>query len=149
MTEDQKPSLLKRILFMLLKSPMSVLFGVLLLYYGFQAFVLGNNPYLNKALMVAVVILWLLWFLFKNLFKLLLLAVVIALGAYGYYHYTHLNENKCEAQGGVWNAETNSCEEKLGWWQQIKLLWSQSIPEVKSSKPDSSASSQVRKAVAE
>lgn len=93
-----------------------------LAYYAFQIYVLNNSPLLNKAIMLGIACLWILWFAAKNLIKLLLLLILAGTAVYGYYGYATRDARKCEENGGVWNKESKTCEEKTGWLLEIQKL---------------------------
>ena len=59
-----------------LTSPVTLVLGALMLYYGFRAYVLEADPWRSKAIMIGLAVLWVLWLVFKNLIKFLLLAAV-------------------------------------------------------------------------
>lgn len=88
----------------------------------FQIYVLNNSPLLNKAIMLGIACLWILWFAAKNLIKLLLLLILAGTAVYGYYGYATRDARKCEENGGVWNKESKTCEEKTGWLLEIQKL---------------------------
>ena len=85
-----------------LTSPVTLVLGALMLYYGFRAYVLEADPWRSKAIMIGLGVWWALWLVFKNLIKFLLLAAVAAAVFYGYYRYENRNEIACREQGGVW-----------------------------------------------
>lgn len=62
---------------------------------------------------------WLLWTFAKSLIKILLFVALLAAGAFEYYQYSHRNEIVCEDNGGRWNSERETCEEKSSLWQQV------------------------------
>ena len=123
----EKKSIFLRILGICLRSPIGTLFALALIYFAFQAYVLGNSPLINKGIMLGICILWGLWFLARNMFKLLLVIVILIFAAYGYYAYNQREIAKCEAAGGVWNKETGICEEKLSLWQRLEKLWKEYV----------------------
>ena len=107
---------------LMLTSPVNTLFILALAYYAFQIYVLNNSPLLNKAIMLGIACLWILWFAAKNLIKLLLLLILAGTAVYGYYGYATRDARKCEENGGVWNKESKTCEEKTGWLLEIQKL---------------------------
>lgn len=117
--EKARRSLSKRILLYLLKSPVNFLLGLLTLYYGLRVFVFSADTLTYKFNLVFVVLLWILWFFAKTFFKIFLLLLVIGMGFYGCYQYNHREKAACEKSGGVWNAQTRICEQKLSWWDKI------------------------------
>ncbi len=121
--EQNKPNRLKAVLRWILKSPVTVVLLLAFAYFGFQAYVAGNQPLLNKAGMIAVAAIWILWFLLRHMFMLLL--ILLAAGGAYYIYYTNLPQTKCEKSGGVWNEKTKICEEKTGFWAQIQKLWNE------------------------
>lgn len=109
---EKKRSRGGRLLALMLTSPVNTLFILALAYYAFQIYVLNNSPLLNKAIMLGIACLWILWFAAKNLIKLLLLLILAGTAVYGYYGYATRDARKCEENGGVWNKESKTCEEK-------------------------------------
>ena len=123
MSEENKTTLANRLWRLCLRSPVSVLAVVLLAYYGFLAFVLEKDPFLNKTIMLGIVFLWGVWFFLKNIIKILLIVAIIGCGAYGWYRYANMDRIKCEESGRVWNEATQTCEEKLTFWEEIQNKW--------------------------
>lgn len=123
MSEENKTTLANRLWRLCLRSPVSVLAIVLLAYYGFLAFVLEKDPFLNKTIMLGIVFLWGVWFFLKNIIKILLIVAIIGCGAYGWYRYANMDRIKCEESGRVWNEATQTCEEKLTFWEEIQNKW--------------------------
>ena len=113
MDEEKKKHWSLRFLLACLKSPVTFALIALCCYFLFQAYVLGNSAFINKAMALGCVLLWFFWFLAKNMLKLFLILVVIGLGFYGYYSVSRQEIVKCEESGGVWNKETKTCEAKL------------------------------------
>ena len=72
--------------------------------------------------MLGIACLWILWFAAKNLIKLLLLLILAGTAVYGYYGYATRDARNCEENGGVWNKESKTCEEKTGWLLEIQKL---------------------------
>lgn len=133
----------RKIVMILLKSPVNLLFGLALLYYAFRIYVLGQDALFNKVTLLAIIFMWLIWYLFKNVIKLILLAFIIAFGAYGCYYYSHQDQRLCEKNGGVWNETSQTCEEKTSWWQKFKNLWENNRPDIRKSaaaSPDKNSS---------
>lgn len=120
--KEKKRNWSRRFWGIILTSPINTIFILLLAYYAFQVYVLDNSPLMNKAIMVGIACLWILWFAAKNLIKLLLLLALIGSAVYGYYNYTTRDIRKCEQNGGVWNKETKTCEEKTSWFHNIQKL---------------------------
>ena len=123
MSEENKTTLANRLWRLCLRSPVSVLAVVLLAYYGFLAFVLEKDPFLNKTIMLGIVFLWGVWFFLKNIIKILLIVAIIGCGAYGWYRYANMDRIKCEESGREWNETTKTCEDKLTFWQEIQNKW--------------------------
>ena len=123
MSEENKTTLANRLWRLCLRSPVSVLAIVLLAYYGFLAFVLEKDPFLNKTIMLGIVFLWGVWFFLKNIIKILLIVAIIGCGAYGWYRYANMDRIKCEESGRGWNEATQTCEEKLTFWEEIQNKW--------------------------
>ena len=120
---NDKTNLANRLWRLCLGSPVSVLAIVLLAYYGFLAFVLEKDAFLNKTIMLGIVFLWGVWFFLKNIIKILLIVAIIGCGAYGWYRYANMDRIKCEESGRVWNEATQTCEEKLTFWEEIQNKW--------------------------
>ena len=108
---------------MCLRSPINTIAVIFLLYYGFLAYVLEKDAFVNKTIMLGIVFLWGVWFFAKNMIKILLIVAVIGCGAYGYYRYTHLEQAQCEESGGEWNKVNKTCEKKLTFWQKLQNQW--------------------------
>ncbi|MBO5442320.1 MAG: hypothetical protein J6A33_00865 [Alphaproteobacteria bacterium] len=125
MDEEKKKHWSLRFLLACLKSPVTFALIALCCYFLFQAYVLGNSAFINKAMALGCVLLWFFWFLAKNMLKLFLILVVIGLGFYGYYSVSRQEIVKCEESGGVWNKETKTCEAKLGFMEKLEKLWNQ------------------------
>lgn len=123
MSEENKTTLVNRLWRLCLRSPVSVLAIVLLAYYGFLAFVLEKDAFLNKTIMLGIVFLWGVWFFLKNIIKILLIVAIIGCGAYGWYRYANMDRIKCEESGREWNETTKTCEDKLTFWQEIQNKW--------------------------
>ena len=120
---NDKTNLANRLWRLCLGSPVSVLAIVLLAYYGFLAFVLEKDAFLNKTIMLGIVFLWGVWFFLKNIIKILLIVVIIGCGAYGWYRYANMDRIKCEENGREWNETTKTCEDKLTFCQEIQNKW--------------------------
>ncbi len=123
MGEGNKTNFGQKIWRTCLRSPINVLAGVLLVYFGFLAFVLEKDAFLNKTIMLAVVFVWGVWFFLKNFIKIILFLAIIGCGAYAYYRYVNMDRINCEESGGVWNEASKTCEEKLSFWQEIQNKW--------------------------
>ena len=124
---DKPQSRAKKILLWALTSPVTLIFGALMLYCGIQAYVLGNSPWQNKIIMAAIAAAWVLWLVFKNLIKFILLALIAGGLFYGYYRFENREEIACKEQGRVWNKEERTCEDKTGWKEKLEQLWQQYI----------------------
>ncbi len=118
--EEVKKSRIKRVLWWPIKSPLTFICIVALLYFGFQAYVLDNNPAMNKLVMLAIVSAWVILFVLKHLFLLVLLVIAVGGIFYAYYQYTNRPRIECEEKGGVWVEETKTCEEKKGIMAEIQ-----------------------------
>lgn len=112
-----------KIFWWLVKSPVSVILFCSLVYFAFQAYVLNNQPVMNKLCMFGVLAVWGLWFVLRHMFGLLLILLLIGGGFYLYYAKDHKAETECENNGGYWNSNTKTCEEKVGVLEQIKKMW--------------------------
>ncbi|MBQ8661081.1 MAG: hypothetical protein IJ482_01990 [Alphaproteobacteria bacterium] len=121
--EPNKPSCWKRFALACLRSPVNTLFSGALLYLVFYIWVLGNDAFYYKMLLLGVVLLWLLWMMAKYVLTLLLILAVLGIGRYLYYDYSRQDIVKCEEAGGYWNKKTKQCEEKRTFWQQLQDRW--------------------------
>ena len=126
MSDDNNPNWFIRLLKAMLFSPLNSLAILALLYFGFQAYVLGNSPWLNKMYMLGVVALWAFLFLAKNLLKLILILLLAAILFYGYYTYSRRDITACEESGGTWNSQTEQCEAPRTWLDKLKEIWQKS-----------------------
>lgn len=122
MNEEKEKSLVLRIVWFCLKSPVSVFLGAALIYYAFQAYILGNSPWINKIVMLGIVCLWFIWVIARHAFKLLLVLILVGAVLYGYYRFVNYDADRCEESGGVWNKQTKTCVEKTGWMHEIQQL---------------------------
>lgn len=123
MAENQTTGWGKKFLLWAVTSPITLIFSVLMLYYGIRAYVMEIDPWRSKAIMMALAVLWVLWLVFKNLIKFLLLAAIAAAVFYGYYQYENRDKIACKKEGRVWNEEKNICEDKLDWMDKLENLW--------------------------
>ena len=112
--ENKNGSRWKKILLSIAASPVNSLFGAVVLFYAARIFIFGQDTLLIKLEAGGVVFLWLLWTFAKSLIKILLFVALLAAGAFEYYH-----EIACEDNGGRWNSERETCEEKSSLWQQV------------------------------
>lgn len=119
---SEKSSVLKRILTWPIHYPLTAICLLALLYFGFQAYVLDNNPALNKLIMLAIVTAWLILFILKHLMVLILLLLLTGGIFYAYYQYTNRPRIECEEKGGVWKEESQTCEEKTGVMAEIQKV---------------------------
>lgn len=117
--ENKNGSRWKKILLSIAASPVNSLFGAVVLFYAARIFIFGQDTLLIKLEAGGVVFLWLLWTFAKSLIKILLFVALLAAGAFEYYQYSHRNEIVCEDNGGRWNSERETCEEKSSLWQQV------------------------------
>lgn len=113
----------KRFLLGCLKSPVNTIFAAALLYGAFYIYVLGNDAFYYKMLMLGVVLLWMLWIVAKYALTLILILSLLGVGTYLYYDYSRQEIVKCEESGGHWNKKNKKCEEKRGFWQQVESMW--------------------------
>lgn len=123
MTEKSEAGWGKKFLLWAVTSPVTLVLGALMLYYGIRAYVLEIDPWRSKAIMIGLALLWALWLVFKNLIRFLLLAAVVGAVFYGYYRYENRDEIACREQGRVWNGEKGVCEDKTGWKEKLEELW--------------------------
>lgn len=121
--EPNKTSCWKRFALACLRSPVNTLFSGALLYLVFYIWVLGNDAFYYKMLLLGVILLWLLWIMAKYVLTLLLILAVLGIGGYLYYDYSRQDIVKCEEAGGYWNKKTKQCEEKRTFWQQLQDRW--------------------------
>ena len=135
--KEEKESFWVKFLAFCVKSPVTVFFVVALSYFAFQVYVLGNSPIVNKGIICGLLFLWAFWFLARNLFKVLLVLLFVGAIGYGYYAHTQQKIEACEASGGVWNKQTQTCEEKKTLWQQAKEWWQEFIAQLEESPEDS------------
>ena len=84
-----------KIFWWLVKSPVSVILFCSLVYFAFQAYVLNNQPVMNKLCMFGVLAVWGLWFVLRHMFGLLLILLLIGGGFYLYYAKDHKAETEC------------------------------------------------------
>lgn len=126
MSEEEKKHWSLRLLGAMIFSPINTITLLALLYFGFQAYILGNDPVLNKMIMLGIAVAWLILFLAKNLFKLILTIAVVLILFYGYYSWSRRDITACEESGGTWNAQTETCEAPQSWWQKLQNLWRES-----------------------
>lgn len=117
--ENKNGSLWKKTLLFIAASPVNSLFGAVVLFYAARIFIFGQDTLFIKLEAGGVVFLWLLWTFAKSLIKFLLFVALLAAGAFEYYQYSHRNEIVCEDNGGRWNSERETCEEKSSLWQQV------------------------------
>lgn len=117
--ENKNGSRWKKILLSIAASPVNSLFGAVVLFYAARIFIFGQDTLFIKLEAGGVVFLWLLWTFAKSLIKFLLFVALLAAGAFEYYQYSHRNEIACEDNGGRWNSERETCEEKSSLWQQV------------------------------
>ncbi len=110
----------RKILTLILTSPVNTLLGVALVYFAFQAYVLDNSPVLNQTAALGVICLWILWFVAKSIIKLLLVLLLGGFVVFSYYNYINQDANLCKQNGGVWNDTTKTCEEKTGWLHNLQ-----------------------------
>lgn len=120
--DKSKSSLGVKFLKLILKSPIRSIFVVALMYFGAQAFVFSQTL-TDKIAFFAVIGVWILFFVAKQMFFFLTLLCLLGGGAYLYYDYTHREAKQCEQEGGYWNANTQTCEEKKSSWERLKAFW--------------------------
>lgn len=125
MAEENKKSIWLKFGSFCLKSPISCLFAVFILYYAAKIYVFGGDTIINKAIMIGLFALWAVYFALRHLFKFLLILALLGAVIYGFYAYSQREIKKCEDSGGVWNTETQTCEKKKTFWEEVKNLWQQ------------------------
>ena len=118
--EQGKKSWGKRLLWWPVKSPLTFVCVMALLYFGFQTYVLENSPEMNKLVMLAIISAWIILFILKHLLVLIILLIVAVGIFYAYYQYTNRPRIECEEKGGIWLEETQTCEEKKGIMAEIQ-----------------------------
>ncbi len=131
MSEDQtEKSRWKKFALFCLRNVVNVAFFLFSAYYALLAYVFQVSPTTNKMMLIGVCCLWLIWIFAKAVIKIILALLLVVFVIVGWYHVSHYDEIQCKNNDGVWNAETQSCEEKLSLWQRVQKLW-QSRTEVK------------------
>lgn len=130
MTEEteapKKTKWWKKLLKMIIKSPVNTLFGLAVICFGAQAYMF-DPTITNKIALFAIIGLWVFWFLAKQAFMLLITLGLLIGGASMYYTYTHQEAKKCEEAGGYWNSNTQVCEEKRSWWDKVKAYFNKTV----------------------
>lgn len=129
MSKEQKESFMIRFLSFCVKAPVTLFFVCVLGYFAFQTYVLGDSPFINKVIMLCLLILWAIWFLARHMIKVLIVVCVVGAVAYGYYAHTRQKIESCENSGGVWNEQTQTCEVKKSFLEEVKDLWYQYFPQ--------------------
>lgn len=124
MTEDKKNKF-KSFLWWVITSPVTICFILLMIWFAAKAYIFGVDPWLNKAALVVVFVLWLLWLMFKNLIKFLLFLAIGGAAFYGFYYYQNKDEINCEKAGNVWNENEKICEAPKTFWESVEDLWKQ------------------------
>ena len=127
MAQEEKEGFFIRFLSFCVKSPVTIFFLCLLGYFAFQTYILGNSPFVNKVIMLCLLLLWGIWFLARHMIKVLIVLCVVGAIAYGYYTHTQQKIEACEQSGGEWNKQTQTCEEKKSFLDQIKEFWYQNF----------------------
>lgn len=125
----------KKLLKVMIKSPINSIFVISVIYCVVQAFVFSPTFY-NKVLLFAVVCLWVFWFLAKQIFIVLILLGLLCSGGYLYYEYTHKEIRECEEAGRYWNSETKTCEENVPFMEKAKRFIKSFVIDIKTTKSD-------------
>ena len=112
----------RKLLGLVLTSPVNTLLGLALAYFAFQAYVLDNSPLLNQTAALGVICLWVLWFVAKNIIKLLFILLLGGFAVFSYYNYINRDARLCEENGDVWNDASQTCEEKTGWMHSLQEM---------------------------
>ena len=120
----------KRFAFFCLRNIVNVAFFLFAAYYALLGWVFQVSPTANKMMFAGVICLWLMWIFAKAIIKVVLALFIVVMIIVGWYHISHYDELQCKNNDGIWNAETQTCEEKLSLWERIQKLW-QSRTEVK------------------
>lgn len=123
MAQEEKESFFIRFLSFCVKSPVTIFFLCLLGYFAFQTYILGNSPFVNKVIMLCLLLLWGIWFLARHMIKVLIVLCVVGAIAYGYYTHTQQKIEACEQSGGEWNKQTQTCEEKKSFFDELKEMF--------------------------
>ena len=124
MQEEQiEKSRWKKVLLFVLRNFVNVIFAGMILYYAILAFVFEVSPLSNKMMLVGVFCLWLMWILAKSIIKIILAVLLVVALLVGWYHVSHYDEIQCKENGGVWNVQTQICEEKLSFFEKIQRFW--------------------------
>ena len=127
---QKKSGLWKKILKRIIKSPINSIFIIALLYFGMQAFMFSQTLS-DKVAFFAVIGVWVLFFIAKQIFLFLIILLLLGGGAYLYYDYTHHEAKQCEQNGGYWNSNTQTCEEKKSSWERLKAFWERNQQKIK------------------
>lgn len=117
--ENKNGSRWKKILLSIAASPVNSLFGAVVLFYAARIFIFGQDTLFIKLEAGGVVFCGCYGHLPKALSSFCCLVALLAAGAFEYYQYSHRNEIVCEDNGGRWNSERETCEEKSSLWQQV------------------------------
>lgn len=123
MSDTKEISRTKKILLFCFRNIINLIFACLTAYYALLAFVLQIAPLENKMMLAGVIILWLFWLFAKAIITMILSIIIVLLILYGWYYYTHYDQISCKNSGGVWNEQTQTCEEKVDLLQRIKDIW--------------------------
>lgn len=123
MSEEKSSNVFGRIFGFVFRNPINILCLSGIGYCAVQAYMLNNAPFMHKAAMLGIVGLWLFLFIAKNMLKLFVFLLIIGGLVYGWFYLTGKDQKACEDNGGFWNKNTLTCEEKVSWWQQVgKML---------------------------
>ncbi|MBQ8870540.1 MAG: hypothetical protein IJ019_04100 [Alphaproteobacteria bacterium] len=123
MSDNKENNRFKKFFIFCLRNIVNVIFCCLTIYYGLLSFVLQISPLENKIILAIVVVLWLLWLFAKAIITMVLSIIIVLLILYGWYYYTNYEQISCKNSGGVWNEQTQVCEEKVDLLQRIKNIW--------------------------
>ncbi len=120
----------KKFVLFFLRNIVNITFFLFATYYALLAYVFQISPTTDKMMLIGICCLWLIWIFAKAVIKIVLVLLLVVFVIVSWYHVSHYDEIQCKNNDGVWNAENQSCEEKLGLWQRVQKLW-QSRTEVK------------------
>ena len=118
MSGENKRSWTGKILKTLLLSPVNITFAVASVYLGMKAYS-WEPSFPNQIIFFAVIGLWIFWIVARYMVVLFVILALAGSGYYAYHQYSTREMRQCEAAGGVWNKETKTCEEKVGFVEKF------------------------------
>lgn len=120
---EKKKSFLRKLFGLVIRNPFNALCSVVTIYCVLQIYILKNDIVTHKIVMFGAVGAWIVLFLANHLLKVILLLIIIGSIAYGWFHFTNKDKIVCEEDGGFWNENTLSCEEKISLWEKLNKKW--------------------------